>query len=77
MKAIMEKKRAEEEFESQKKVEDQYAVKLTSIPLHTTEQDIRSIMSKFGQIESCYIPQSDPFFPRSNKIAIVRFKEKE
>jgi len=67
----------EEEIESLKKVEDIFAVKLTSIPFHTTEQDIRSAFAKFGKIKSCYIPQSDVLYLRSNKIAIVWFKDKD
>ena len=56
MKALTAKKREEEELESQKKVEDPYAVKLTNVPGHCTEADITSKMAKFGKIESCYIP---------------------
>jgi RNA recognition motif-containing protein len=75
MKAIMEKKKAEEELESLKKVDDPFAVKLTNVPAACTELDITSVMQKFGKIEQCYIPIMEN--PRSNKIAIVRYKFKE
>lgn len=76
LKSLMAKKQAEEEIESQKKVDDPYAVKLTSVPGHCTEQDITDMMGKFGKIESCYIPVQEGH-GRSNKIAIVRYKFKE
>lgn len=73
----MQKKAAEEELAGQVKVEDPYAVKLTNVPGSVTEQDLRSILGKFGTIESCYIPPQDASYARSMKIAIVRFKHKE
>lgn len=47
-------------------------MKLTNVPGACTELDITSVLSKFGKIEQCYIPVMEN--PRSNKIAIVRFK---
>lgn len=75
MKALMEKKKAEDELKAQEKVDDPYAVKLTNVPAACTEHDITSVMSKFGRIEQCYIPVMENL--RSNKIAIVRYKFKE
>jgi hypothetical protein len=72
----MAKKKAEEEIESMKKVDDPYAVKLTNVPAATTEAEIRAAMKKFGQIEQCFIPPTEDRSRRS-KIAIVRFKFKE
>ena len=74
--SIMAKKKAEEEIESMKKVDDPYAVKLTNVPAATTEAEIRAAMKKFGQIEQCFIPPTEDRSRRS-KIAIVRFKFKE
>ena len=69
----MAKKKAEEEVESLKKVDDPLAVKLTNVPCSATEEDIRGVMKKFGYVEQCYIPPQEDRSRRS-KIAIVRFK---
>lgn len=77
MAALRAKKLAEEAVEGEKKVEDLFAVKLTNVPAHVTEQDINEVFCKFGKIEQCYIPVSEEGRPRRSKIAIVRFKFKE
>jgi RNA recognition motif-containing protein len=48
---------------------------LTNVPASCTEIDITAVMSKFGKIDNCYIPQMEN--TRSSKIAIVRYKFKE
>lgn len=77
VKALMQKKAAEEEAAGNVKVEDPLAVKLTNVPGSVTEQDLRAALGKFGTIESCYIPQQDAQYSRSMKIAIVRYKHKD
>ena len=48
---------------------------MTNVPASCTEIDITAVMSKFGKIDNCYIPQMEN--TRSSKIAIVRYKFKE
>lgn len=75
LKAIQEAKRREDEEAANIRVEDPLAVKLTSIPNVASETDIREQMSRFGFVESVFIPQQDNH--RQNKIAIVRYKKTE
>jgi RNA recognition motif-containing protein len=75
LKAIQEAKKKQEEEAANERIPDPLACKLTGVPSAATEEDIRKPMSKFGVIDSIYIPPHDSM--RQNKIAIVRYKQKE
>ena len=58
MKTLQAKKLAEEEAKANERVDDPHGVKLTNVTFDTNEDEIRAVMSKFGNIadNGIYIP---------------------
>lgn len=75
IKALQGKLQKKEEEEAEVRVIDPKSIKLSNVPAHITESDIREALSKLGgKIEKVYIPPSEG---NRNKIALVTYTTSE